>query len=370
MIIFKMSSIMYIHWKERGMENETGIEMFKGNNGILFLKSALNGLIFLLLLAFCLFDIYGLRIYVIGSVVFLVILLLFISGNGFRFDDDKKEIVKPFPMNIPYKEIRAISIHGSGKGVTILAVTGELSRRILVESLPGVMKDRVIRELRERFPDIRIRENTFSLWKMILGGEFAIFCACLLATVVMLNAYPYLRSVPEDMVVEKPALIDYRMEQYTAGALTFRVPRTFKLFSELSNGYMFQHTDKIVNMRVVSGMYDMTLGRKKGFIEKITGLKGIYDFYLMGYCARFGIVPLVFKKMMVGETQDPKISLIRHIDYRGFVLQGKREGRYFAHILIAMRSSDKDVHFFLYSDKPDNDKLIRLLLENIRPKEK
>lgn len=339
---------------------------FKGSTISLFSRSLLNAVIFLFLLSYCFFDLHGMRVYFAAIVLLVPILLVLVSQNRFWCDDDAKEIVKPLRKNIPYHAIRSISVRESGKNVAILAGTGGLRRDVLIEALPKSEKDRVIDELVKRFPDVPLKEGGTSIWKILVGAEIVIILACLIVNGYLYEAYPQIKTIPDKAITVKEGMIDYRLKKYAAGDLTFRLPRIFELFSELSNGYMFNCPDRETRMRVIYGTYDHAFGSKRKYIEKATGLNGIYEFYRVGYYARFGIVPLVFKAMMIGRTETPKIVPIEHDDYKGFIMEGEREGQNYAHILIEMKNTGKDVHFFLLNSKPDNERLIKILLESIR----
>lgn len=341
---------------------ETERNTFRGNAVSLFFRGALNAAIFLFLLSFIIFGKYGLRIYAASLIIMLPILFIIVLQNRFRFDDGAKAIVKPIGSAIPYGAIRSITLHEARRSITVLAGTGSLSRRLLVQSLARKEKDRVLDELSGRMPDVPVKQGRSSVWRIIMGMELAILIIFMIMTLYIYSRSPQVKTTPEIVHFEKAALIDYRLEGYTVGSFSFRLPPTFKLFTKLSNGYMFKQVNKTAKMRVMSGMYDQTLGKNRKYLERATGLKGIFEFYRMAYYARFGIVPLMFKVTMMGQTDDPKIIQIDHDVCNGFIMEGIRDGQHYAHILLQPKNGGDDLHIIIFNDKPGNERIIEVLM--------
>jgi len=355
--------------EDLGLNADAEQMTFKGNPVSLFFKSMLNAAIFLFLLSYCLFDLYGLRVYVASLILLVPIMILIVSQNRFTFDDDAKTIKKPMQTPVPYNAVRSVSLYESSSGITLLAATGGLRKRILVESLARDEKDRMLSELTRRLPDIPIQPGRVSFWKIILGAELGILIVCLLMNGYLYVRYPQVKTIPVISSIESPKLIDYRLKGYSAGSISFRLPRAFEMFASLSDGYIFRHMNKTAKMRVIYGTYEHVFGSGRKFIEKVTGLTDVFEFYHMAYYARFGVVPLMLKVMMFDEIEKPVIVQIEQDAYRGFVLRGMRERQHFAHILVEPKDGGTDVHFIIYNDRAGNEKIIEELLRYIRPLE-
>lgn len=267
--------------------------------------------------------------------------------NWFGFDDENRLIVKAFRNRIPYNRILAIVIRENFKNITVNVETNWLPPYPIVSGLSKNDAELAEMEFKQRFPHEIIRRETFS------NKRHAILIA--LVSFVFLIWFAFLlhlmyRMQPIEVTpVEKNEWLSGKQPQegthYQINGISFLLPDRFTQIREEKGWYYFE--DKISKTKVNVGPtifhnYDFAQCYLFGFL---LGIRDDYDFYRLGYKARFGLMPTLNNSHTFKDLFDIKLYEVARGKSRGIALQGLKGNKSIAQIIITDR--EQGIHFYL-----------------------
>ena len=171
-----------------------------------------------------------------GTVAFLIAvspLLLFIafisSFDRFSFDDGSKVIRKTIIIGIPYDQVKVVEIVEAGNLSTIRVSRGFLQTVGILQALPPEEKDRLIAEMKMRFPAQAVRVRKVPVWKSSAIGCAVMLVFYLLFSSLILTKVPSASVYPVKMTVAAFPAQKETLREYEVSGLRLSLPETFTL---------------------------------------------------------------------------------------------------------------------------------------------
>ena len=331
------------------MPNQTNREKIIGNA-----YSIKESIVFVAIFAFLFsFPIMGTAfvhlfaiIFIVLTAVNLIALTLSRLTNYFEFDNDKKLILKPFRVRIPYDKIQSISINQVLRGFNVNVKTGKLQIYSLAMGLSEEQAVHAENEFRNRFPSGIIHKESYRKRLVI------VISICLLLIVIVLGNYFYAMNqfgLSEDVTVEKKDwLIEVKPSvgnRYQVNGFYFTLPVSLLETKEEKSWHSFEDSRNKMRIKVGPGLLEDSDIKWRTFLAYVVGIRDDFDFIRLGYNARFGLIPRLNNSTFINNLLDIKVYEIYDNNLRGIVLQGLRGNKSVAQIIITNKR--RGMQFFV-----------------------
>ena len=212
--------------------------------------------------------------------------------NWFEFDDEKKLILRVFRQRIPYDKIQAIVISEVWNGFTVNIKTGRLQVYPVASGLNKVDAELAEKEFAKRFSFEIIHKESHR-------KRLAIISAIALLILVMAFAnfyYRMSRLEPSEVVTAEKrdwmtSVKPTEGRQYQINGVDFILPDRFSQ-SKKENGWLyFEDNLNKTKVKVGPGLLQDSGFKRGSIFAYVTGIQDDYDFFRLGYTARFGLIP-------------------------------------------------------------------------------
>ncbi len=331
------------------MSNQTNREKILGNA-----YSIKESIVFVAIFAFLFsFPIMGTAfvhlfamIFIVLTAVNLIALALTRLTNYFEFDDDKKLILKSFRVRIPYDKIQSISINHVLRGFNVNVKTGKLQIYSLAMGLSPEQAVHAENEFQNRLPSVIIHKESYRKRLVIVTS------ICLLLIVIALGNYFYTMNQvgpSEDVTVEKK---DWLTEvkpivgnRYQVNGFYFTLPVSLVETKEEKSWHSFEDSRNKMRIKVGPGLLEDSDIKWRTFLAYVVGIRDDFDFFRLGYNARYGLIPRLNNSTFFKNLLDAKVYEIYSVNLRGIVLQGIRGNKSVAEIIIAYKK--RGMQFFI-----------------------
>lgn len=354
---------------------------FKGSGALLIRNVLLYLLATAPLLALCLMGAKWTHL-LFGMTAVAVPLVLLVGSMVSRidacvFNDAQGVLVVPFRRDIPYESILGIEINETGRLLQVSIKQGVLRRTPLLYALDIRDKERLTAELLQRFPRTIIRERTNADWKFIAG-----VMAIMFLLTAGYHGYLYqrdsgIRAVLGTVVWEGGAVLSSQEAEpyYTVERFQIAVPRQFRLTGKDAGGLLFDDRKAHIELQIVSGVRRELFGTRSKMLRMVTGIGDYYDVLDTAYSARFGIIPLALKKVLLQSLTNVNILEVRlgsdlvkdrTFGLYGFVTQGTKKSREVSTIFLTDATRTAEIHIVVTSPQPLEQRSLREITERVR----
>jgi len=289
--------------------------------------------------------------------------------NYFEFEDDKKLILKPFRVRIPYDKIQSISVNRVLRGFNVNVKTGKLQIYSLAMGLSAEQAALAENEFRTRFPFIGIHKESYQKRYAI------VLVICLLAIVIVLGNFFYTikRVSPyEPVAVErKDWLTGAKLiagHHYQINGFDFSLPFSLLETKEEKLWHSFEDSGNKMKIKVGPGLLQHSDIKFRFFLTYVVGIRDDVDFISLGYNARFGLIPRLNNFSFFKDLLDLKIYEVHSGNLKGIVFQGLKGNKSIAEIIIS--AGNKSIQFLL--SQPGElgkikEELLQIIVSSIKP---
>ena len=302
------------------------------------------------------------------------VFFLYIIGfplNRFSFDDEKKQIVKFLTGNIPYRKVKAIYIVEYGKLLNVSIKKGWLQKAFLAMALDIKEKRQVVEELLKRFPKEILHQRKLSQRKFIMRFMLPVFLMFSILEVYIYWKIPQVRVVPQRKNWEiAQNLLIREQKKYTLERVAFLIPSCFKLVKVEEQKLLFENKDKKAKLIATPGLFKKFLQEPSPMGKFLffygMGIVDSYELYQAVYYARFGIIPLTLKSVVLGNLDEIKIYEIKKVPFKGFIMQGTKNGREFTDILLVDKKKKNEINFTISSSGKIEEEILKIIVDSVK----
>lgn len=299
--------------------------------------------------------------------------LIVARWDRFRLDDEKRVVQRPLRKPLAYESIKGFAFVRTGPLFYIETVTGRFARPRLLMAGDGRELDRAMSEIEERFGEVPIEERRMPIYGVLAGVGVAIL-------LVQLSFVYYLRTTAPGVAVQcEPTEIAAPISDLAHGA-TYRLPGVgFSLPDEFqpvqgnerAGRYVFEDVSNqrmvIVRRGLLADMADAEgawlvrepeSGRlSPGLFFYLIGVENSFDLLRFVYCARFGVIPLVLKAVLLssegtGRAEEVGFHEFGGEGYDGLIHSYTLEGRGRAEILMRHRETRSEIAMSIRGREP------------------
>lgn len=323
----------------------------------------------LLLVSLFVFGPLGYKLFLIALVLSLPLMILAVSKNRFSFDDEKRQIRPAFGRNIPYEDVQSIDILERGGSLKITADLGTRGKSVLISFLDNKPENRIPDAFSKRFPAERVHYRTSSYAKVQLAlivipiVLFAVFHG------YVFERFPETRSFP----VKRPFLtfenLPPDLAEIHLKGYYFSLSRNLR--GTIHGNRIKAVIDNIdVTITVEAEIDKDTSPQKKFIFSRIIGFRDSFDWWEMGYYARYGVLPLTMKALLLHDLEKPSITDIQHPLLKGFLIQCRQGNKHVAVISISDRVRHQEIYIVARSQNEIPGDLINSLISGIKHSDK
>jgi hypothetical protein len=361
---------------------------YKGNS-ILFCKQVLLYILVTApVLCFCLMGVRWLYLFstlMVPAVPLIVFAGILISRAGkFSFDDEQRQIVKPFKKRISFQSIVQININETGRLMQVSVKQGFLRWIPLSYALDSKDKQRLKEDLHKRFPHLVIREKRYVDWKSI--GVILTFIVLLTGGfhLYLYRSNEALNVVPRQVTWTAPEPHAANKRLYNAGNFSIALPGRFQLNGMDVDALQFEDRKDKTEIKCIAKTLSATPGPRADLIAYASGIRDYYDVLKTAYSSQLGIIPLVLKDMTLAGLTDviffeirlitppPRIEKKNNTEtaarpvLNGFLLQGKKGENEIASLFFTDSERKEQLHIFLSGSKRLDEKRLQEIAAGIR----
>jgi hypothetical protein len=308
-----------------------------------------------------------LRLFVASLVIlpFLLLFALLVSlMDTFSFDDANRQITRRSKRPVPYNEVQSVELVAAGGLIQAKVRTGRRRKEVLAVGLSAADEPGLRREFAKRFRPESIHATKSSIFKeaavvlLLVGAVYAAGQAYLQ------RKYPAI-SVDCTQVDWKIGSETMNESSYTLSGMSLRVPPPFHLVRQSKSELLFQDTilERVLIARPT--LYEKRDDQTKAISAYLLGIRSDYSLLRFGYCARFGIIPLMLKGVVLSNVINPRIYEVRSGAYRALVVSALRGARTVATMVVVDEQTGSEVSVSLSSRRPIEESPLKEVLAGI-----
>jgi hypothetical protein len=330
--------------------------MFKGKNRALLIKVLLYMIVTELLISFLLMGSEWNHVFavflIVSAPIVLIYVILMSYLNCFAFDDQRDIIARPWRRHISYKNIRTIYLIQKDGTLTVRIKQPRPWKTTLVRSFVITEKDRLLEEIAKRFPQETIQEKKVAEWRNLVVIAAAITLLGLAYHAFFFHSHRNLLTAPKQIDFQNNFAPNKSEKTYNIKSFRFTLPKRFQEEQkEGDNIIFFSNKKEGVLTRVVYHSEKGPVSRGELLLSYGTGMKDFFDLLCIAYPARFGVIPLLLKEMVLGDLTDTEVYEFRGSSLKGFIMRGKSDKQKIAHLLLRDGNEKAKINFFFASQK-------------------
>ncbi len=293
--------------------------------------------------------------------------------DRFRLDDERRVIHRPLRKPLAYESIQGIVFVRTGPLFFIETVTGRFRRPRLLMAGDGRELDRAMSEIEERFSEVPLEERRMPIYGILAGVGVAVL-------LVQLSFVYYLRTTAPGVGMPcEPTELSASIPESSHGAayrlpgVGFSLPDEFQLVQgdERAGRYVFEDTSHGRMVIVRRGLLaDMADGEGKWLVREprsgrlspgvffyLLGVEDSFDLLKFVYCARFGMIPLVLKAVLLSSEGKGRAEEVRFHEFDregadGLIHSYTLDGRGRAEILMRHGETRSEIAMSIRGGEP------------------
>jgi len=351
------------------MQSDASPCTFRGHGTLFFLNTSLYLIGSAAVLSLLMLGIHGWRLFLLatGALLPIVISMAAIVSltDRFFFDDVHSRVVRSLGTSIPYDRIKGIQVRQTGNLVRVSLDTGWLAKPTLILALHLREKDLLLKELTDRLPGARIHAKTFADGKVMISLLSILSCLTIVAHAYLTYRFPELRIEPRRVAWLGAQEPTQQVPRYYLGTFVFSLPERFIAMGDIEGRLLFR--DRVGGTAVVVSYrtpgQDMP-GINRFFLASI-GMRDYFDLVNISYQSRFGLLPLVMKRMELSGFSETALYYDDQFQMRGLVTQGIRNNEQEAQVLVAGAGGAETLQFLITGGKKVEEKMLKEIVGSI-----
>lgn len=292
--------------------------------------------------------------------------------DWFFFDDVNQKIMMSWRHSIPYRKVKAIRITETP---TYLSVTVErgwfVGTNPLLQSLDLSGRPKLIEEFGKRFPEEMIRQQKGADWKRVLAGVLVPLILVVWVvglTLWIRNTFPEVRRYPQEREWKLTEDFDHEQEWYGLGGFSFSLPQSFQLVKQEDGFLCLTDSTRETRLRVVvtSSVLKSSGRLSRSLFNYGFGIRDCYDLHKFAYYARFGVLPLFWKAMMLDEYSSEGIYEVEQNGLKGFLTSGLKDEENVAQLMLVDKERKRKINFYFSSCQQIDEQIFAAIINSIK----
>jgi len=255
--------------------------------------------------SFCLFGSFYKNVFIVtisaSILVSALIMIIMDRVNFIVFDDNEKKLQIGKFYSLPYEDINILRIFRGANNSDILISKNRLIKYKALLRFPNSHLEELKNDFMLRKNEIRMKEYKHLSYSLIL------IMLVLLIVSYSLFFFSYLKKETLVKLTEfhpEENFPDIQYKQINAMGLSFSIPEYLTDTQEIEDSILLASTNTNDKVLIMKGLTQELFHTKMPSVMKfIFGLKKPYQFYSRIYTDKYGVVPFLFRKIILGDSK-------------------------------------------------------------------